>query len=95
MPPVSVQQADLTDVSGVTWQWASSSSKNGTYANIDEAILKTYTPKPADVGKYLRVTASYNDGEGKYKRTVEILDNKVLAKDYDNQMPEFQGLGRQ
>ena len=89
VPPVNVQQTNLTDVSGTTWEWASSSSKNGTYANIDGATLKTYTPKAVDVDKYLRVTASYDDGEGKYKRTVEILDNKVLAKDYDNRKPVF------
>ncbi len=92
--------ATLTDPDGTvvdpSWQWARASSKTGTFTSIegtastcDTRLPECYKPDKDDVGKYLRVTARYNDGEGKYKRTVEILDNKVLAKDYVNRKPVF------
>ena len=78
------------DVSGLTWQWARSSSKTGTYVDIQEDNpSNTYMPKPVDVGKYLRTTASYNDPEGKFKTAFVVSDSKVLAKDYVNQPPVF------
>ena len=48
-------------VSDPRWQWASASSKNGTYRDIDKAVSEMYTPKDADSGSYLRATVTYED----------------------------------
>ena len=67
---------DLTDVTVTTmWQWARSARGTGPWTDIEEddesttdvdesATAKTnaYTPTKADVGMYLRATATYEDG---------------------------------
>ena len=50
----------------VMWQWARSSTMNGTYTNISGASgtgadAAMYTVKDVDVGMYLRATATYTD----------------------------------
>ena len=60
----------------VEWQWSKSSSRTGTYADItgdDAAETSTYTPASQDRGMYLRVTATYEDGEGEAKTVVADL----------------------
>ena len=58
----------LTDIDGdtsdLTWKWAKSSSKTGAYTDIEGETLSSYTPKPADVGHYLRATETYTDLQG-------------------------------
>ena len=71
-PAVGVElRAMLTDldgqVSGVTWQWASSATRDGSFNNITGATAVAYTPEAGDVGKYLRATASYTDPQGSGK----------------------------
>ena len=56
--------ADPDNPTGITWQWASSSTASGTYTDIKGASTDTYTPVQGDVGNYLRATASYNDAQG-------------------------------
>ena len=57
--------ATLTDddgeVSGTTWQWSSSDTASGTFADISGAASATYRPAETDLEKYLRATASYTD----------------------------------
>ena len=50
----------------VKWQWSKSASRGGTYTDIpgDSAKEITYTPDATDANRYLRVTATYEDGEG-------------------------------
>ena len=79
------------------WQWARSSSKSGTFTNIEGAASTCDTPAPecykpvaADVGMYLRATAYYDDDEGKYKNASVISDDTVLAEDYVNAAPVFE-----
>ena len=36
--------------SGLKWQWAKSSSRSGTYSDIEDAIMSGYTPKDTDNG---------------------------------------------
>ena len=50
-------------VAVVTWQWSKSSSNapDATFTVIPGATASTYTPKDADDGDYLRVTATYID----------------------------------
>ena len=65
------------DITGTTWQWASSATSDGTFAPITGATLASYTPVEADVGMYLQATASYTDGEGAGKTAMAVLANMV------------------
>ena len=52
--------ASLTDddgeITGMTWQWASSDAMDGTFTPIEAATSDSYTPVADDVGKHLRAT---------------------------------------
>ena len=74
---------------GESWQWARASSRTGRYADIENAKTATYTPTEDDVGKYLRVTATYSDGEGPGKRVQSTLRSSTARKIYANTVPEF------
>ena len=86
--------ATLTDpdgpVSGITWQWGTSSSQNGTYTNLSDngADSATYTPQSGDVHKYLRATASYSDPIGSGK-TAHSAAGYVKPVPNPNQTPDF------
>ena len=73
--------ATLTDPDGgettVTWQWAKSDTENGSFSNITTATSDSYTPVTADVGKWLKVTASYTDRRGPSKTATKTADNAV------------------
>ena len=66
--------ASLTDdddeITEMTWQWASSDAMDGTFTPIEGATSSIYTPVADDVGKHLRATASYTDGEGSGKSEI-------------------------
>ena len=51
-------------VANTEWQWASSTTMGGSYADIDGASSASYTVADGDAGMYLRATASYNDAHG-------------------------------
>ena len=76
-------------VSGETWQWAKSSSRSGTYSDIDDAIASSYAPQDGDIGSYLRVTATYADPEGSGKSAMARSDYKVQGVRGDNNAPVF------
>ena len=76
-------------ISDLKWQWAKSRSKNGSYPDIDDAILSTYTPDDDDVGYYLRATASYTDAEGSGKSAMVKSDNSVQRVPGSNEAPTF------
>ena len=90
--------ATLTDpdgtISATTWVWASSSdwdatAETGTWSAITGADLESYTPVDADVGDYLRATASYTDGEGSGKSAQAVSVNQVQAAPVINIHPIF------
>ena len=79
-------------VDDVEWQWSKSSSRTGTYADItgdDAAETSTYTPASQDRGMYLRVTATYEDGEGEGKTVVATSAYPVRAFPSGNSGPSF------
>ena len=89
----TVLTATLTDpdgdISGVTWQWAKSSSKNGTYANIVTATSASYTPVAADERKFLRATASYTDANFSDKTAQAVSYRWVRLEPASNNAPTF------
>ena len=52
---------------------------------------EAYTPSGDDVGKWLRATASYRDGEGgtKTKTAQVVSDNPARATPYSNMPPVY------
>ena len=83
--------ATLTDsdggVTAITWQWAKSDTETGSFTNISGAISASYTPVTADVGKWLKVTASYTDRRGSGKNAEQTAANAV--DDTPHKVPAF------
>ena len=93
-----------TDAPNPTWQWARSAQATGgwtdiednpTTSNVDEsetAKAEAYTPSQADVGMYLRATATYLDGQCepcKPKKTAEAVSANPVQADPSNKAPRF------
>ena len=59
--------ATLTDPDGnptnIDWVWENSPNGASSWTPISGETSDTYTPVTADVGNYLRATASYDDDE--------------------------------
>ena len=92
-PQVEIQlTANLTDgdgqISSTTWQWARSSDMS-EWTDIDGAKSRSYTPAIADIGSYLRATATYNDRRGDGKMASLVSENDVEAETTSNAAPEF------
>ena len=65
---------------------------DGHWGNPGNTSAAEYTPHADDVGKYLRVTATYTDGYGNGDKTVKAMSvNPVQAVDLGakNQSPDF------
>ena len=77
------------DISGVTWQWAKSSSNGGTYTDIGTATLASYTPVADDERKFLRATASYTDGHGSPTSAKAESYKGVRLRPASNNAPVF------
>ena len=65
-------------LSGISWQWARSSDRSD-WQDMTYASSFTYIPVDLDADKYLRVTASYSDGEGSSKQAQTVLSNPALG----------------
>ena len=78
---------------GTTWQWYRTSSRGSTGTAITGETSTTYTPVSDDVGNYLRVVASYDDGFDTGNTAAAVSANRVLAVNPDNVRPEFPANG--
>ena len=83
----SVTDPDGT-VSSLTWQWSRGDTADGTFTNIGSATSNKYTSIAADVGKFLRATASYKDPESATddKTALATTSSAIAAS---NSEPEF------
>ena len=77
------------DVSDVSWLWEISQENTSEWRPISEAESDTYTPVEVDVGWYLRITASYTDGEGTDKCAQSTSYNVVREQHPPGHAPEF------
>ena len=77
----STLTALVTDIDGtptsVTWRWARGNTAGGPFTNINSATSASYTLVAADVGKYLRATASYTDPQGSGKTANAVTSGAV------------------
>ena len=85
------ETAELTDPDGtttdVTWQWARGETRTfSNFTDISGAESASYTPVAADVGKYLRATASYEDPHFSGKTAWEVSATQVQR---GNEDPSF------
>ena len=79
------------DADDVTWQWSRSSSRTGAYSDIagDSAKMASYTPDSADANMHLRITGTYEDGEGEGKTVMATSAYPVRAFRSSNSAPAF------
>ena len=92
-PQVEIEvDADRSDpdgnISGTTWQWSKSMDMSD-WMDIDGETSAGYTPVVADVGYYLRATATYSDNRGEGKSASEVSENPVEAETTSNAAPDF------
>ena len=77
--------ATLTDPDGVsgatTWAWHRSPDGTSAWAAITGAASASYTPVTADVGRYLRATASYTDDADNAESFTSAATEAVVAAD--------------
>ena len=85
--------ATLTDPDGtpsnIGWQWSRSDTSSGTFTPISGATSNPYTPVAADVGKYLKATASYTDPHGSGKSATSAASSQVAS---GNTNPSFSSM---
>ena len=78
--------ASVTDpdggVTGLEWQWARSPNGTTGWGDISGATSGTYRPVPADLGDYLRATATYTDAQAS-GQTAERVSGVVIAVQAD------------
>ena len=83
--------ASVTDldgsVTGTTWQWSRGDMADGTgFDDISGETSATYASVAADVGKYLKATASYTDPQGSGKSAEGVTSSDI---DASNSEPKF------
>ena len=92
--PLTATLSDLDGaVSGTTWVWESSADGTTGWTAASGATstvtTSSYTPVDADLGRYLRATATYTDPEGSGKSAEAVSGNAVQARPVTNSNPEF------
>ena len=83
----STLTASVTDIDGapssVSWRWARGNTAGGSFSNISGANSASYRLVAADVGKYLRATASYTDPQGSGKTANAVTSDAAVASNTD------------
>ena len=93
-PEVSVAiSATLADpsgsITGTTWVWSRSGDGLADWSDITEATSVSYTPVAAEVGNYLRATATYTDAQGSGQKAWKVSANSVGSTAPSNNPPAF------
>ena len=77
-------------ISTINWSWQRSRANSKTsWSTINGATSDSYTPAATDVGRYLRATASYDDGYSNGKTARAISENTVRVVPQNNNPPRF------
>ena len=89
--PLAATLDDPDEVeSTITWSWQRSrAGRKSSWSTISGATSDSYTPAAADVGRYLRATARYDDGYSNGKSADAVSENTVRAVPVDNDPPRF------
>ena len=84
---VTAALSDPDGPRGIIWQWSRSSNGRTDWVNIANGDL--YTPALAEVGSYLRATASYTDGHGSNNKTAAKVSARIGNPPPVNSDPVF------
>ena len=80
------------------WQWYRSSSPSAMGTEIDGETNAAYTPQDSagnnDVGMYLRVVATYNDGKGDGETASAVSEYATIDDISVNTAPQFSAAER-
>ena len=80
---VAATVSDPDGPTSPTWKWERSSGRK-TWSVISGAASASHTPTAADAGRFLRVTATYNDSLGNGRQaetqTTEVVVGPTLSK---------------
>ena len=86
---ITASLTDPDEVSGTpAWQWAASSDRS-SWDDISGETSASYTPVAGDVSKYLRATASYDDGKSSGKTAQAVTATPVQDGPSSNSAPVF------
>ena len=78
----------MDNVQPPTWAWARSAMGSSSgWTPIIDATNGTYEPTGDDRERYLRVTASYNDGHGQGRKTLSATSEFATAATRASNMP--------
>ena len=72
---------------GMTWQWARSQDGESGWEDIQAATSTKYIPTGDDVGRYLRATVSYIDGDGNTQSAEAITTDQVEQERSGSPLP--------
>ena len=70
-------------VKNATWQWQRGETSDGTFTDIPAAqggTSRVYVPAAADLGKWLKALATYENAFGPGKSLSAVSDNPVLSQ---------------
>ena len=76
-------------VSSVSWRWSRSSDGTTGWSDIPGANSNRYIPIAADVGNYLRASASYTDAFGPGQSAAAVSAARVQSAPVGNNDPYF------
>ncbi len=75
-------------VTGTQWSWQRSSNRV-SWSTVSDAASSSYNPTSDDLGRYLRVSVSYSDGEGENKTQRFTWNSAIRAEPSSNTAPYF------
>ncbi len=88
-----LSDVDRVNPDALNYSWTSAATMNGSYTPITGALNQnTYTPRPSDVGRFIRVKATYRDGATRNEETAmaeATSDYAVEAQPFPNVAPVF------
>ena len=74
--PTTIRDGDGIRV--LTWQWARGDNSTGPFTDTAGATARSYTPTDPNLGKFMKVTASYKDSNVR-DEFLEITPVKALT----------------
>ena len=83
-------------VKNATWQWQRGETKEGTFTDIPAAqggTSRVYVPAAADLGKWLKALATYENAYGPGKMVSGVSTNAVLSQPIMSNAGQISDLG--
>ena len=95
-----IQDRKFTDrsfrVKNATWQWQRGETRDGPFTDIPAeqgGTSRVYVPAAADLGKWLKALATYENAFGPGKSLSAVSDNAVLSQPIMSNSGQVSDLG--